>query len=42
MDGMYEASSNHFVLKFDVLQVGKIGKHKDLSEFYKRQIAMAR
>ncbi|KAK3507069.1 hypothetical protein QTP70_003879 [Hemibagrus guttatus] len=36
------AASEHFVLKADVLETGKMGKSKDLSEFDKGQIVMAR
>ena len=42
MGGIYKAASEHFVLKVDVLEAGKMGKRKDLSEFDKGQIVMAR
>lgn len=32
------AASEHFVLKVDVLEAGKMGKCKDLSDFDKGQI----
>ena len=32
----------HFVLKVDVLEAGKMGKCKDLSEFHKGQSVKAR
>ncbi|KAK3563491.1 hypothetical protein QTP86_030328 [Hemibagrus guttatus] len=35
-------ASEYFVLKVDVLEAGKMGKRKDLSEFDKGQILMAR
>ncbi len=31
--GIYQAASEHFVLKVDVLEAGKMGKCKDLREF---------
>ena len=34
-------TSEHVVLKVDVLEAGKMGKHKDLSEFDEGQIVMA-
>ncbi|KAK3533061.1 hypothetical protein QTP70_006587 [Hemibagrus guttatus] len=37
----FKWSSKHFVLKVDVLEAGKMGKHKDLSEFGKGLIEMA-
>ncbi|KAK3507722.1 hypothetical protein QTP70_034827, partial [Hemibagrus guttatus] len=37
-----QAASEHFVLKVDVLKAGKMDKRKDLSEFDKDQIVMAR
>ncbi|KAK3565242.1 hypothetical protein QTP86_001495 [Hemibagrus guttatus] len=41
--GIYSAASEHFVLKVDVLEAGKMDKRKDLSEFDKKgQIVMAR
>ncbi|ROL49972.1 hypothetical protein DPX16_6380 [Anabarilius grahami] len=36
------AASEHFVLKVVVLEAGKMGKRKDLSEFDKGEIVMAR
>lgn len=33
MSGIYQGVSEHFVLKFDVSEAGKMGKCKDLSEF---------
>ena len=33
MGGIYPAANEQVVLKVDVLEVGKMGKHKDLSEF---------
>ncbi|ROL49918.1 Calsyntenin-2 [Anabarilius grahami] len=42
VDGIYLAASEHFVLKVDVLEAGKMGKRKVLSEFDKGQIVMAR
>lgn len=35
-------AGEHFDLKFDVLEVGKLGKHQNLSEFDEDQIVMAR
>lgn len=32
----------HFVLKVDGLEAGKLGKHKDLSELEEDQIVLAR
>ncbi len=40
MVGIYQAASEHFVLKVDVLEAGKMGKCKDLREF--DTIVMAR
>lgn len=42
MDGLYSAASEHFFAKVDALDAGKIGKCKNLSEFEKDQIMMAR
>ncbi len=42
MGGIYEAASEHFVLKVDVLEARIMAKCKDLSEFDKGQIVMAR
>ena len=36
MGGIYLAASEHFILKADVLQAGKMANHKDLSDFHKR------
>ena len=38
--GQYEAETEMFVLKFDVLQTGKMGKRKDFSEFENGQIVI--
>ncbi|KAK3568968.1 hypothetical protein QTP86_021379 [Hemibagrus guttatus] len=37
-----QAANEHFVLKVDVLEAGKMDKRKELSEFDKGQIVMAR
>ena len=42
MGGTYWAASESVVHKVDVLEAGKMGKRKDLSEFDKGQIVMAR
>jgi len=34
--------SEQSVIEFDVLKAGKVGRRKDLSEFYKDRIAMTR
>ena len=39
---MYWAASKHVVLEVDVLNAEKVGKQKDLSDFDKVKIVMAR
>ncbi|KAI5105476.1 metallophosphoesterase domain containing 2b [Silurus meridionalis] len=39
---IYQTASEHFFLKVDVFEAGKMGKRKDLSEFDKAQIVMSR
>ena len=39
--GIYLAASEHFVLKVDVLEAGKMGKCKALSKFNEGQILKA-
>lgn len=40
--GIFQAASEHFVLKADLLEAEKMGMCKDLSDFEKGQIVMAR
>ena len=40
--GIYEAASEQSVLEVDVLDAGEMGRSKDLSDFDKGQIVMAR
>lgn len=42
MGGIYDAASETFVLIVDMLEAGKMIKHKDLSNFDKGQVVMAR
>lgn len=42
MDGIHYAASEDFLLKVDVLEVGKMGKCKVLKESDKGQIVTAR
>lgn len=37
-----QAASEHFVLKADELEAGQMGKHKDVRDFDKGHIVMAR
>ena len=42
MGEIYEAASEQSVLEVDVLEAGKTGKRKDLSNFHKGQIVIAK
>lgn len=40
--GMYQGANEHFVLKVDALEEGKMGKRENVSEFQKGQPLVAR
>ena len=42
VSGIYQAASEHAVLKVDLLEAGKMGQRKDLSERDQGQTVMAR